>query len=158
MKKAILDVAEFHKKHNFPMCISLAKCNNNSATEELLRAYSVIKARADILETAANTHKDDIRLVRAHLMVEELAEIVLALAQTDEELLLDGLADEEYVTKGTALTFGLPLAEAFNEVHSSNMTKAVRDPDDIRLRNKGASFQKPDIKYILDTFRYKKDV
>ena len=40
--------------------------------------------------------------------------------------LLKELADLQYVVTGYAVTFGLPLEEAFLRVHESNLTK--RDP------------------------------
>ena len=41
--------------------------------------------------------------------------------------LLKELADLRYVIEGTAVEFGLPIDEAFSEVHRSNMTKRFRD-------------------------------
>ncbi len=37
--------------------------------------------------------------------------------------MLKELADIQYVISGLAVSFGLPLQEAFNRVHNSNMTK-----------------------------------
>ena len=41
--------------------------------------------------------------------------------------LLKELADLRYVTDGCAVTFGLPIDEAFAEVHRSNMSKLDDD-------------------------------
>ena len=41
--------------------------------------------------------------------------------------LLKELADLRYVTDGCAVTFGLPIDEAFAEVHRSNMSKLDQD-------------------------------
>lgn len=66
---------------------------------------------------------NDVRLMRAWLMVEELGEVLDALFKQDDVELMDGLADLMYVVIGTAIQFDLPLAEAFDAVHESNMTK-----------------------------------
>ena len=42
-------------------------------------------------------------------------------------LLLKELADLRYVVEGTAVAFGLPFEEAFEEVHRSNMSKTPPD-------------------------------
>jgi hypothetical protein len=99
----------------------------------------------------------DIRLLRAHLHLEETAELLDGLIHRDEVRVLDALADTSFITNGTALTFGLPLAEAYHEVCDSNMTKAVRDPGDTRLRNKGASYIPPDIAGVIEEHRIYRD-
>jgi predicted HAD superfamily Cof-like phosphohydrolase len=43
--------------------------------------------------------------------------------QADIVAAADALADLEYVSKGSAVTWGIPLSEVFDEVHRSNMTK-----------------------------------
>jgi predicted HAD superfamily Cof-like phosphohydrolase len=63
--------------------------------------------------------------MRAKLILSEVSEVMDALARRDEVDLLDGLADVEYVTIGTAIKFDLPLGAAFDEVHASNMTKSA---------------------------------
>jgi predicted HAD superfamily Cof-like phosphohydrolase len=108
-------VTEFHEKHDFPV-------GNLAAGED---------------------PKTD--LIRVHLIAEELGELALALAERDEAGVADALADLAYVTVGAAVAYGLPLAEVFSEVHRSNMTKAVRDPSDSRLRSKGESYQPADV-------------
>jgi predicted HAD superfamily Cof-like phosphohydrolase len=84
------------------------------------------------------------------LIAEELGELALAIANRDKVMIADALGDLIYVVFGAAVTYGIPLQQVFEEVHRSNMTKAVRQPDDIRLRNKGDSYQPPDIAGILD--------
>lgn len=62
--------------------------------------------------------------------LEELEEAVQAYQESPDPsragALLKELADLQYVVTGYAVTFGLPLEEAFLRVHESNLTK--RDP------------------------------
>ena len=63
--------------------------------------------------------------LRISLMQEELIETVAAMEQGDLLEIADGLADLCYVTIGTAVAYGIPLDKVFNEVHRSNMSKAI---------------------------------
>lgn len=72
-------------------------------------------------------HAGDVRMLRMHLLQEELGEFMLALNQGDKPQILDGLCDLLYVLVGTAAVFGIPLEEGFAEVHRSNMTKRPSD-------------------------------
>lgn len=93
----------------------------------------------------------DVRSLRAHLIVEEVSEVLRALARVDEVQLLDGLADLTYVVAGTAVAFNLPLPEAIEEVHRSNMTKTPSDGEDGgRVLNKGVHYDPPRLKALLE--------
>ena len=98
---------------------------------------------------------EDTRVLRAHLLIEEVGEFVLALEKGDEHEALDALTDLLYVLIGTAVTFDWPLSEAFDEVHRSNMTKEKQptDPSAARVRQKGPNYSPPDIKGILQAYR-----
>jgi len=63
---------------------------------------------------------------RVRLILEETAELLLALARRDTVEVADALADLEYVVVGTAVQFGIPHDRVFAEVHRSNMSKFVR--------------------------------
>ena len=77
---------------------------------------------------------------RAHLVLEEVGELVEAMEARDEVATLDAIVDLIYVAVGTAVAFGLPLAEAFDEIHRSNMTKTIqRDRPDHPGKGKGYS-------------------
>jgi hypothetical protein len=90
-----------------------------------------------------------------HLLCEELAEVCDAMANKDEVSLLDGLADLMYVVLGTADVFNLPLAEGFDEVHRSNMSKErqVSDKDGERVRDKGPNYSPADLRKVLAVYR-----
>lgn len=117
----------------------------------LLREISTALGHwSEMLHDRLYRHPKSIPVLRAHLLVEELGELLLAMSKDDLVEILDGLADLSYVTIGTALDYNLPLAEAFIEVHRSNMTKTRTDDKDVRLRKKGDGYIPPDIKGVLD--------
>lgn len=84
---------------------------------------------------------------RAHLMLQELSEILEALHSGKVEGLADGLADLVYVAIGTAVQFGIPFDHIFLEVHRSNMTKGPVMNDS---RGKDTRYSPPDIEGVLD--------
>lgn len=100
---------------------------------------------------------NDERHVRAHLLLEELAEFVQAIAEGDEESASNALADIAFVTFGASLVFDLPLAEEFEETWRSNMTKEKQptDPSADRLRAKGPNYVPPDTAGVLRRHRAK---
>lgn len=63
------------------------------------------------------------------------------------------LADVQYVTSGTAVTFGLPLAAIFDEVHAANMRKVGPDGTVHRRPDgkvvKPAGWRGPDVARVL---------
>ena len=152
MKESMESVRAFHVKHNFPVDVDLRTLNDPEAKDLLTDASIDLLRIAKTLESALEKN-DDPRIRRTSLMIEELGESVEALLACDEVALLDGLSDLAYVTNGTAVAFNLPLEKGVREVCKSNMTKAVRDPSDKRLRNKGESFVAPDLKRVLNDAR-----
>lgn len=85
---------------------------------------------------------DEVRL-RMRLIREEYEEVRVeleALLDTPDpaaalevyERLLKELADLRYVVEGTAVSFALPIDEAYAEVHASNMSKVGDDGKPIR--------------------------
>lgn len=98
----------------------------------------------------------DQRIVRAHLVCEECSEFLEAMSTGTEVDVLDALADLCYVVFGSALAFDLPLQQAFDEVHKSNMTKRVRSADDLRCRDKGESYETPNLTRVLEEYRNEK--
>lgn len=145
MQNAIDMVHEFHKKQGFV----------KRQFKEIDYWHQVQSSHLAVIARQALTyfeHNDDPRFLRTHLILEETAELLEAMGRGDELLLLDALADLIYVILGTAIMFDLPLAEAFVEVHKSNMTKKVRT--DSRCRDKG-DWSLPDLKTILERHRCK---
>jgi len=144
----------FHCKQGFSINENLTELKEHVIMSEFLEkdVANALLELATIMEEMMKTCTDP-RLARTQLMVEELGEAILGLANCDELETLDGLADLEFVTKGTAIAFGLPLPQAVDEVCASNLTKAPRKKDDIRLRDKGPNYVPPNLKRVLDLHR-----
>lgn len=99
------------------------------------------------------TQPDDLIRLRIRLIQEEFQEtrtelLSLITAQNPRQRvaalqrLLKELADLRYVLEGTAVTFGLPINDAFTEVHRSNMSKLGLDGKPI-LREDGKVLKGP---------------
>lgn len=97
----------------------------------------------------------DRRKLREQLLEEEHDEYLLGEATNDIVEIADALADMLYIIAGTALEYGIPLEEVFNEVHRSNMSKLDADgkpvfrPEDQKVL-KGPSYTPPNIQAIID--------
>ncbi len=142
------NVRAFHIKHGFLIDKLLSNHCHELSTDYLkhLAEKLDIQARSlNMVATGASSLGDE-RLYRAWLMVEELKEVIEAMALNNEVLLADGLGDLDYVLKGTAITYSIPLKEVCEEVHKSNMTKMKRDIEtNPRMRDKGPDYVAPDI-------------
>lgn len=143
-------VREFHRKHDFAV-------NESMKTQPSPTMHATVRVMSDESDAQLELFKSTGNMVnlRAHLILEEVAETLAALDLCDDQMLLDGLADSVYVLAGTAVAFGLPLDEALLEVHRSNMTKAsarereAAPESDPRLRNKGPNYVPPRIGGVL---------
>lgn len=144
-------VEAFHQKNDVSAPQRIGEFEDVDVTHALKRITTLLHNEAKALQhMLANT--EDKRALRAHLAAEELAEQFGAMADGDEEGVLDALADRLYILIGDAVTFQLPIAEAFVEVHRSNMTKQ-RQPNDEhgeRVRDKGPDYEPPRLGEILD--------
>jgi len=104
----------------------------------------------------------DIRDLRVRLITEEVYDELLV-AIDDGELtehgkvseldnlteLADALADSLYVIFGTAVSYGIPIDEVFEEVHKSNMTKSMEKSKHGKTK-KGDDFQPARIREIIE--------
>jgi phosphoribosyl-ATP pyrophosphohydrolase len=148
-------VREFMVKHLLTMGLPLPDVVHHYSPEVTLEAEIALQGAANKVSEVSTALEEllkgnnDPRLCRVHLILEEAAELAIALAEGNEVKALDALADLEYVVKGTGVAFDLPTDAAFAEVHRSNMTKAVRRADDPRLRNKGSEYTPPDLAAVL---------
>ena len=93
------------------------------------------------------------RTLRMKLITEEFNELCDAEQANDIVEVADAIADIIYIACGTAVSYGIPLDDVFDEVHRSNMAKLV---DGKVIRREDGKIQKPegwtapDIRSILD--------
>lgn len=140
-----------HGFHEHVKVVKYARLTECGMRDTISNVASVLKSLASHLQPFV----DDPLACRAHLLTEELGEMLEAMVENDEVRALDGAADLLYVLLGTAAIFDWPLAQAFDEVHASNMTKE-RQPDDphaARVRAKGPNYRPPNIESILHSHR-----
>ncbi len=105
---------------------------------------------------APNISDEKTNALRINLLAEELDELKEALEQGDMVETLDALIDLQYVLDGAFLSFGMHALkeDAFNEVHSSNMSKLGEDGKPIRRESdgkvmKGPHYFKPDMSQFI---------
>lgn len=107
MKKAIADVAAFHHATDLPVRVV----------------------------PSATTREE--RSLRDRLLDEEYAEYTEARINGDLVKLADAIGDMIYVLIGTALTYGIPLEDVWNEIHRTNMAKVDPTTGKVRRRPDG---------------------
>jgi NTP pyrophosphatase (non-canonical NTP hydrolase) len=154
-------VADFHTKMNIDFKQDLQPVDDVATASE---AYCQLTNYVNILETQSKIAircfklTKDVRLLRMHLLMEELAEASLAMREGDSVRCLDALSDILVVLLGAAVAFDLPLGAGFAEVMRSNFTKQPRTeaPTDSneegRLRDKGEAYEAPDLKAVLEAY------
>jgi hypothetical protein len=171
LTRAMDAVRAFHTKNGFtvgrPLIQPVADPLSEGGASDRIKGLSGwLATQAETMESGCHVPGTfDDRVLRTHLMLEELGESLQALAARDERLLFDGLVDLLYVLVGTAVAYDLPLAEGFEEVHASNMTKSrqntgkgrmcktVQTDGDVRIRDKGPNYVPPDLERVLREYR-----
>lgn len=141
MHDAVKQVRAFMERHNFHRDVPV----KHSLSLNLLMSDTLTETMvaADYAEQAFDGAVDDYdRLVasRVQLIAEEFKELIEALSVGDEIEVADALADLLYVVIGAGIAFNIPIAEVFNCVHASNMTKTVGGH-----KPKGENYCPPDI-------------
>lgn len=95
----------------------------------------------------------EVRELRRALLQEEFDEYISAERMDDVVELADALADVVVIICGTALSYGIPLAEVFDEVMRTNMAKLGPDGKPIRRADgkvlKPEGWSPPNIHRIL---------
>jgi predicted HAD superfamily Cof-like phosphohydrolase len=142
---AMLAVREFHQQVGAPIADTpaLLPCDATDAQE---LANQVTELGRTALELSRD---DDVLLSRTAMMLEELAEWLDAHAAGDLIAAADAWADRAYLLYGDAVATGLPAAELFAEVHSSNLTKQIVT-DGSGKGIKGSGFHPPDVHGVLE--------
>lgn len=96
------------------------------------------------------------RELRKNLLKEEYEEYLLAEENDDIVEVADGLGDILYIVLGTAISYGIPLEEIFNEIHASNMSKLDVDGKPIFREDgkilKGENYFRPNIPKIIENY------
>jgi predicted HAD superfamily Cof-like phosphohydrolase len=90
---------------------------------------------------------DHLKMLRLRLIVEEAAELAIAMHKNDIIAVADAIADLLYVTIGAALAYGIPIQEVFDEVHRANMSKGKLDEQ--QKGGKNVEYSPPDVEAIL---------
>jgi predicted HAD superfamily Cof-like phosphohydrolase len=85
----------------------------------------------------------DTMLFRLNFLHEELSELATAIHEQDLTEVLDALVDIVYVALGTAYLMDLPFADAWDEVHASNMAKVRAVHESESKRGSKADVIKP---------------
>lgn len=94
--------------------------------------------------------------LRHRLMAEENDEYLDAALKGDLTMIADALGDKLYILCGTIIAHGLQdkIAEVFNEIHRSNMSKLDENGKPVYREDgkimKGSNYFLPDIKRVLD--------
>jgi predicted HAD superfamily Cof-like phosphohydrolase len=89
-----------------------------AAVAEFHLAFELPRARAPRIEVPA-----ELAQLRIDLLVEEVEEFRVAVADRNLIAVADALADILYVTYGAAITYGIDVDAVVGEVHRSNMSK-----------------------------------
>ena len=94
--------------------------------------------------------------LRHRLMQEENDEYLEAATEGNLTLIADALGDKLYILCGTIIAHGLQhkIAEVFNEIHRSNMSKLDNDGNPIYREDgkilKSSNYFRPDIQAALE--------
>lgn len=115
-------VAEFMDKHDFPCGESMDDYRNAQLSELLFDFADQLKSMQQQLK---HNYCDNLRGARAQLVLEEVGELMEALAYRNRKQVADAVGDIEYVVLGLAESFGINSEKVFCEVHDSNMSKDV---------------------------------
>ena len=142
MDRTVSLVAEFHKAFDIdnrrrPGLPSMLD-DTRAVLEETVQDMESLAKR--LMRLAGE--RPNVMLTRLQLCQEEAAELGRAMADDDLVGCLDALCDMRYVADGTTLALGLQyvFADAFDEVHRSNMAKLV---DGVPVKNEAGRVMKP---------------
>jgi len=92
--------------------------------------------------------------LRNDLLEEEYKEYLKAVKENNIVEIADALADMVYIIAGTALEYGIPLNDVWDEVQRSNMAKVDLNTGKVKRREDGKilkpeNWSPPNIKSIL---------
>lgn len=132
--------------------------NISLPANKLSMVYEFHKIYGAHIGKYAELPSTDIRELRRKLLAEEFDEYIEGEDTNDLIEIADALGDMLYIIYGTAVSYGLPINEIFNEIHRSNMSKLDAAGKPIRRDDgkilKGPNYFKPDIASILSSDKY----
>lgn len=103
--------------------------------------------------TTPSLPSTDERELRKKLLTEEYEELLEAEQNDDLVEIADALGDILYIVYGTAVSYGIPINDIFEEIHNSNMSKLDEHGKPIYREDgkilKSDRYFKPDIKKFL---------
>lgn len=127
-------VTDFHKSFGHPVGKPLT-------TKELSLRHALIYEEYDELKTEIAAAMADVDMYGA-------------VTPTTKGRMLKEMADLQYVLSGMAVAMGLPLQEAFNRVHKSNLTKLGVDGkpvyNELGKVMKGPNYSPPDMESLVE--------
>ena len=96
------------------------------------------------------------RKLRIALLQEEFDEYLKGEFNDDIVEIADALGDMLYIIYGTAVSYGIPIDDVFEEIHNSNMSKLGEDGKPIYREDgkilKGPNYFKPDLQKIIQKY------
>lgn len=131
---------------------SVSHMDNRDPFEKLWEfheTYNAARSRVPALPP----EEHELRTLRKRLLEEEFHEYLEGEANNDLREIADALGDIIYIAYGTAVAYGLPMKEIFDEIHRSNMSKLGEDGKPIYREDgkvlKGPNYTPPDIASII---------
>ncbi len=150
-------IKQFHVKYGFPYNVSMSK--DQDCSRILMAHVEALRGQSKAMQVLYQIDPDkDDRLWRCHLIMEELAELMEAMAQGDIIEVFHELCDLRYVSDGTGVTLGLPVDKGVEEIHRANMTKPTNYKTErladqqSRQDTKGPDYVPPNLKKILGDY------
>jgi NTP pyrophosphatase (non-canonical NTP hydrolase) len=149
MRDAVEKVRAFQKKRGLPTLEpgELGARELPPPSQGLVTAVRLLRMAEFAIREQHRLRPGDLALARVRYTVEETLEMAEALERRDQRAFADAVADLLYIGIGNGLSFGVPVAEAFAEVHSSNMTKGGLTADG--KGGKGEDYREPRIDVVL---------
>ena len=146
LDEAVGMVRDFHRKIRAPIA-GAPRLLPGHPGKTLASATLVGKLAKEL--ASESDGEQDLVLCRAAMCLEELTEWLRAHAQQGLTAAADAIGDRFYLLIGDVVATGLPLAEIFQSVHTSNMTKMTCVRTGVGKAVKCRSFRRPEIEAIL---------
>jgi predicted HAD superfamily Cof-like phosphohydrolase len=124
----MIEVREFNRAFEVPM---LDEPGLPGLTDQVKQSLAIsaraLKIASEQMLATCKNNENSICAMRAHLMIEELSEVLQAMSEGDLAQVLHESCDMRVVNDGTLLCLGLGgvFHKAFNRVHEANMSKLV---------------------------------